>query len=488
MFIKCLILTILCIIWQHTTVVASERKNVVCYHGTWSTYRSSLGKFDVDKDIDPFLCTHLMYAFFGIEETGELRIIDPYLDLEDNYGRGNIKKFNALKLKNPTLKTMVAVGGWNEGSKKFSIVAADPGKRARFVQSVVQFIQRHGFDGLDLDWEYPNQRHKLTNNDRENYLIWLRELKEGLEPFGYILSAAVGSAEFSAELSYNIPEMVKYLDLINVMAYDLHGPWDPVVGINAPLYAGPLDTTERAKQFNFDAIAKYWINQGAPREKLVMGVPFYGRSFTLADPNNHAVGAPHIGRGLAGQYSVEPGVIGYNELCEIFQNQQGLWHQEWEPSQMVPFAYYGRQWIGYENEKSLALKVDYVKKENLGGIMIWSIESDDFKGVCSKKRYPLLSLINEMLFGKIQSDLIGKRPAAYIPIQQVANVIASTQTLSTNIQCQGKNGYVRDPKNCGKFYFCDNGEVFSFNCPSSLYFDLKSLNCNYSYLVDCKSE
>lgn len=219
-----------------------------------------------------------------------------------------------------------------------------------------------------------------------------------------------------------------------------------------------------------------------------MGVPFYGRSFTLADPNNHAVGAPHIGRGLAGQYSVEPGVIGYNELCEIFQNQQGLWHQEWEPSQMVPFAYYGRQWIGYENEKSLALKVDYVKKENLGGIMIWSIESDDFKGVCSKKRYPLLSLINEMLFGKIQSDLIGKRPAAYIPIQQVANVIASTQTLSTNIQCQGKNGYVRDPKNCGKFYFCDNGEVFSFNCPSSLYFDLKSLNCNYSYLVDCKSE
>lgn len=83
-----------------------------------------------------------------------------------------------------------------------------------------------------------------------------------LEPFGYILSAAVGSAEFSAELSYNIPEMVKYLDIINVMAYDLHGPWDPVVGINAPLYAGPLDNTERSKQLNFDAIAKYWINKG----------------------------------------------------------------------------------------------------------------------------------------------------------------------------------------------------------------------------------
>ncbi|KAI8128837.1 putative chitinase 10 [Lucilia cuprina] len=304
MFMKFLLLTLLVAIWQHDTVVANERKNVVCYHGTWSTYRQSKGKFDVEKDIDPFLCTHLMYAFFGIEETGDLRVIDPYLDLEDNYGRGNIRKFNALKLRNPTLKTMLAVGGWNEGSKKFSIVAADPAKRARFVQSVVQFIQRHGFDGLDLDWEYPNQRHKLSNNDRENFLTWLRELKEGLEPFGYILSAAVGSAQFSAELSYNIPEMSKYLDLINVMAYDLHGHWDPVVGINSPLYAGPLDTSERAKQLNFDAIAKYWINQGAPREKLVMGVPFYGRSFTLADPKNHAVGAPHIGRGLIDSWSI----------------------------------------------------------------------------------------------------------------------------------------------------------------------------------------
>lgn len=120
-----------------------------------------------------------MYAFFGIEETGELRIIDPYLDLEDNYGRGNIRKFNALKLKNPTLKTLAAVGGWNEGSKKFSIVAADPAKREKFVTSVVQFLQRHSFDGLDLDWEYPNQRHKVKNDDRSNFLQLLKELKEG---------------------------------------------------------------------------------------------------------------------------------------------------------------------------------------------------------------------------------------------------------------------------------------------------------------------
>lgn len=83
-----------------------------------------------------------------------------------------------------------------------------------------------------------------------------------LEPFGYILTAAVGSVKFSADLSYDIPEMMKYLDFVNVMAYDLHGPWDQVVGINAPLYEGPADTTEISKQLNFDAIVKYWLNKG----------------------------------------------------------------------------------------------------------------------------------------------------------------------------------------------------------------------------------
>lgn len=120
-----------------------------------------------------------MYAFFGIEENGDLRIIDPYLDLEENGGRGNIRKFNALKLQNPTLKTFAAIGGWNEGSKNFSVVANDPERRQRFVRSVVHFIQRHGFDGLDLDWEYPNQRHNLTFDDKTNYVTLLRELREG---------------------------------------------------------------------------------------------------------------------------------------------------------------------------------------------------------------------------------------------------------------------------------------------------------------------
>lgn len=138
---------------------------------------------------------------------------------------------------------------------------------------------------------------------------------------------------------------------------------------------------------------------GAPRNKLVMGVHFYGRSYTLENPNNHDVGATHKGSGIGGQYTKQGGILAYYELCETFQKDKSQWHLKWETSQMVPYAYNGDQWIGYENVRSISLKADYVRRENLAGIMIWTIELDDFRGICSSKRYPLLKTINEILFG-----------------------------------------------------------------------------------------
>ncbi|XP_017477717.1 PREDICTED: chitinase-3-like protein 1 [Rhagoletis zephyria] len=486
------------VLQQNEFAKAENRKHVVCYHGTWATYRQSSGKFDVNN-IDPFLCTHLMYAFFGIEENGDIRIIDPYLDLEENGGRGNIRKFNALKLQNPTLKTMAAIGGWNEGSKNFSIVANDPERRQRFVRSVVHFIQRHGFDGLDLDWEYPNQRHNLTFDDKTNYVTLLRELREGLDPFQYLLSAAVGSSADSASRSYDIPEVSKYLDIISVMAYDLHGPWDPVTGNNAPLYEGPNDLTAKNKQLNLEAIIKYWLAQGAPREKLVVGVPFYGRSYTLANAANHTVGAPHLGRGLAGQYSIEPGSIGYNELCERMRTEP--WTVEWDEAQMTPYAYLAQQWVAFENPRSISLKAQYVKDNNLAGVMLWSLESDDFRGICSGEKYPLLQTINRVLFdgrtatGLTQSVLNSvaesiKRPEApgYVAPTVVGGVDQQgiVPRPRGNGECENvDNGYVRAAKDCGKFYYCEKGVAHSFTCPQNLKFDLLTTSCNYPQLVEC---
>lgn len=130
-----------------------------------------------------------------------------------------------------------------------------------------------------------------------------------------------------------------------------------------------------------------------------MGVPFYGRSYYLKNPNNHSIGSHHSGKGLSGPYTKQPGILGYNELCEKFLMEKSFWHLEWESTQMVPYAYYDLHWISYDDKRSISLKVDYVKKENLGGIMIWTIELDDFRGECGEQPFPLLATINEGLFG-----------------------------------------------------------------------------------------
>lgn len=130
---------------------------VVCYYGSWAVYRPGRGKFDVE-DIDPTLCTHLIYTFIGLGTNGQIKVLDAWNDLEEDYGLGAFKRFVKLKQRNPKAKTMIAIGGWNEGSKKYSNMVSSDQLRANFVQSAVKFLQKYGFDGLDIDWEYPNQR------------------------------------------------------------------------------------------------------------------------------------------------------------------------------------------------------------------------------------------------------------------------------------------------------------------------------------------
>lgn len=126
---------------------------VVCYYGIWSVYRSGNGQFSVEN-IDPTLCTHLIYSFIGLQADGNIKHLEENLDINQN----NIKRFISLKEKNCNLKTLVAIGGWNEGSEIYSAVAADATKRSTLIRSAVTLLQTWGFDGFDLDWEYPAQR------------------------------------------------------------------------------------------------------------------------------------------------------------------------------------------------------------------------------------------------------------------------------------------------------------------------------------------
>ncbi|UYV62805.1 Cht9 [Cordylochernes scorpioides] len=219
-----------------------------------------------------------------------------------------------------------------------------------------------------------------------------QELKSLFQPRGLLLTAAVSAGKKTIDTAYDVPEVSKYLDFINVMCYDYHGGWETVAGHHAPLYARP-DDNEENRMLNVNFSINYWLAMGAPRDKLVLGMGLYGRSFTLQRAEDNGVGASAPQRGRAGPYTREPGSLGYNEICEE-QSRGQPWTQVRDPYFMAPYAFRERQWVGYDDIESIMLKVEYAKHMGLAGGMVWSVETDDFQGSCHGERYPLLTAIN----------------------------------------------------------------------------------------------
>jgi len=491
-----------------TETVSAATKNVICYHGSWSAYRNGNGKFAVE-DIDPTLCTHLIYTFVGLNEDGTIKVLDDWLEIS----LGNFKRFNDLKQKNKNLKTSVAIGGWNEGSERYSRVAADPAKRATLIQSALSLVQTYGFDGFDIDWEYPAQRGGAPA-DKANYVKLIQEFRAEWDKHGLILTAAVAASGNSVDLSYDVPSLSKYLDFINVMAYDLHGSYDGVTGQNAPLYASSIETSASQKLLNVDACIRGWISRGADPQKIALGLGMYGRSYTLSNKSNNKLGALATIGGTPGPYTQETGMLGYNEICENIK--KGGWTVVWDDQQKVPYAYTASgQWVGYDNPKSIGIKVEFAKSLNLGAVMIWSIETEDFKGICGPK-YPLLNAINTAL-GTSNEILDPEEPQEpeqpeepqqpeepedpqtpeepqepedpQTPEepQEPEDPQPAPQPNSGN-SCV-KEGYVRDPKDCNKFFYClPNGSTYVQlvqYCNAGLYYDEENNRCDWPQNVTC---
>lgn len=404
--------------------------------------------------------------------------MDSYLDFKDNWGLGYAQDAIALKKANPNLKVMAVVGGWNEGSTKYSDVAADPAKRKNFIYSSLAFLQKYKFDGLDLDWEYPAQRGGAPS-DKANFVILLKELSAVYKKNNLLLTIAVGSTENLASPSYDIPAISEYLDLINLMTYDLYGAWDSTTGHNSPLYNSGTNSVDKA--------VSYWLAQGAPANKLTLGLPFYGRGFTLSNSANNGVGAPATGASAAGQFTREPGFLGYNEICS-----DKSWNVVYDSDLRVPYAYKGDQWVGYDDVQSIGEKVNYTLSKNLAGVMIWSIETDDFRGDCGAGPYPLLNKAFSAVNGGVSPPVI-QPPTTNQPTtnKPATNPTPTTNRpskppVSGNDTCQGKNdGFYTSSSDCNRYYRCAAGQKYDFNCPVGLVFNAAISACDYPANVQC---
>jgi chitinase len=427
-----------------TANVNSHKKVVACYVASWAAYRPGNGAFTWEN-IDPTLCTHIIYAFASLSnETFEIKSLDPFLDMEDNGGKGQIKKILNFKSKQPDLKVTLALGGWNEGSEKYSNMSLTVANRKKFIDSAVAFILKNGFDGLDMDWEYPGSRNGRPE-DKENFVLLLKELRQEFSKHGLLLTAALGAAPKTIDIGYNVPAISEYLDYLHIMCYDYHGSWDTLTGHNAPLRLPNGTILPEEHRLSVEDTVNYYIKLGAPRNKIVLGIPFYGRTFVLQDVSLHGRGSMTKGPGFQGPYTREDGFLGYNEVCVELKTPSDpseKWTEEWDDVAEAPFIYNGNRWVSFDDDRSIAMKTRYAYNEGLAGAMIWAIDNDDFGAECSPVRYPLLRTINAE-FKKASEDTpdVSTTPAPKAGASSVTNISFNVLfiTVATAIAITSRN-------------------------------------------------
>ncbi len=347
---------------------------VVGYYSSWAIYAP---QYDVTQ-IPAAELTHLNYAFATISDTGECALGDEYADTQYPYADGSSGNFGALvslKAINPNLRTLISIGGYT-WSGRFSDVAATAEARQHFAESCVHFMLDHGFDGLDIDWEFPVGGGAAGNIERpedgENFVLLLQALREQLStlsnPQGkpYLLTIAAGND--SAQLALDWARIHPLLDWINVMTYDMHGMQDGTTGLNAPLYANPSQPNKPSIDRSITDLLAFNI----PPDKLVLGVPFYGVGWSGVGSVNAGLYQPftRLADGSLG--------LGYFDYDGVSSLPSG-YATYWDEASRAPWLYdpASGTFISFENGDSLTAKAAYVKTHGLGGVMIWELSMDD---------------------------------------------------------------------------------------------------------------
>lgn len=315
------------------------------------------------------------------------------------------------------VKVMASIGGWSM-CKHFPEMAADPVKRAKFMEDVRR-LMAIGFDGIDLDWEYPGPYSGMnftgSEADYGNFLTLVKEIREAIGPDKLITAAF--SADVNKLEGFDWPELDKYMDHYNMMTYDFNGGWSGVAGHNAPMSDYPGAEIPR---FNWDTVGQWMINKGIKRSKINMGIPFYGRGVVTEAPAD--IGTPTIKTDITiqpdGPISSAADYVHwkkdvYNGTPNYFfieQNKSG-WEQKYDEVAQVPYmtkSANGKNYVlSYDDVESVGKKAQYIADHNLGGTIVWTVAGDleCTGGVtvhsgklaeCGNVNQPLANKINEV--------------------------------------------------------------------------------------------
>jgi chitinase len=356
---------------------------VVGYFASWDVKSKGTHIADLPaKDL-----THIYYAFARIGRDGRVVLSDPCVDIgacvppATADSGGNFAAFARLKALNPHLKLAISIGGWTD-SGRFSDAAANELSRRLFAQSAIDLFirQRPGlFDGIDIDWEFPVEGGLEGNverpEDKQNFTFLLRELRRQLDAQGvtdnrhYELTIAA-SARLEEIANVEVSLIEPLLDFINVMTYDYHAA-PGLTNFNAPLYEASGDVTPRA---NVDQTMSAFLSEGVRPGKLLVGIPFYGHAYGSVQDINH--GLFQNGTDKPADWKQHDG--DWNVLAKT-RLRDSRYVKYWESSARVPYMYdtTSGTWVSYDDPRSVAEKVRYVREHRLGGVVIWELGGDD---------------------------------------------------------------------------------------------------------------
>ncbi|RDA88625.1 putative chitinase [Ophiocordyceps camponoti-leonardi (nom. inval.)] len=320
--------------------------------------------------------THVLYAFANVKsDSGEVHLTDGWADTDihwegDSWNDpgtnlfGCLKQLNLLKHRNRNLKVLLSIGGWTYSSN-FKGPASTSEGRTRFAKSSVDLVKTYGFDGLDIDWEYPQNAEEA-----KNFVELLSAVRGELDAyagrvgggshFELTVACPAGPQHFN---TLDIGAMDKFLDFWNLMAYDYAGSWDQRSGHQANLF--PNHQRPQCTPFSTEAAVEHYLGHGVAPNKLVMGMPLYGRAFENTDgPGDSFVGV--------GEGTWERGVYDYKKLP-----REGA-EERYDDLAGATYCYnsHTKELVSYDSPKMTKQKADYVKRRGLGGVMWWESSAD----------------------------------------------------------------------------------------------------------------
>ena len=336
--------------------------------------------------IDVANLTHINYAFANIDD-GAVVFDTSKIDGK-NLTPKDIEALIRLKDKNPDLQVLVSVGGWS-WSKGFSDAALTESSRSKFARSCAEFVDLYNLDGIDLDWEYPNQvgaGNTYRPEDVQNFTLLLKEVRKELDQLTknrknekhYLLTIATGADKAFVENTV-LSEVSKHIDFLNIMTYDFYNGLHKTTGHHSNLHSSTQPDLDMNSVVNS---VDMHLKAGFPVRKINLGIPFYGRIWK---------GVKNDGDNILFQDAETAGYgIDYKDLSKNINTNGYI--RYWDDAAKAPYLWNEQEkvFISYEDEESIELKIHYLKEKGLSGVMFWEY--------CADRDQQLLDCIVKHLF------------------------------------------------------------------------------------------